>query len=158
MLPKRVTDIAIYFNPAPHSPFDGNQTGALVTSPNMLILRIQPDEGISMRFLSKHPGAGMKLRNVSMDFNYGASFGSARRRHTKRCWLTLCSVTRRYIHGRTWSRQVGPPSSPSLTIASAIHRISRTTPLVPGDRKPQTRCSPATAIHGGLRDGGRGPA
>ena len=50
MLPKRVTDIAIYFNPAPHSPFDGNKTGALVTSPNMLILRIQPDEGISHAF------------------------------------------------------------------------------------------------------------
>ena len=41
----------------------------------MLILRIQPDEGISLRFLSKHPGEGMRLRNVSMDFNYGASFG-----------------------------------------------------------------------------------
>jgi glucose-6-phosphate 1-dehydrogenase len=75
-LPKRVTDIAIFFNPAPHSPFDGHDTGAPATSsPNMLILRIQPDEGISMRFLSKHPGGGMKLRNVSMDFNYGASFG-----------------------------------------------------------------------------------
>jgi glucose-6-phosphate 1-dehydrogenase len=74
-LPKRVTDIAIFFNPAPHSPFQGNDPGVVPTSPNMLILRIQPDEGISLRFLSKHPGEGMKLRNVSMDFNYGASFG-----------------------------------------------------------------------------------
>jgi glucose-6-phosphate 1-dehydrogenase len=74
-LPKRVTDIAIFFNPAPHNPFDGLETGIVPASPNMLILRIQPDEGISLRFLSKHPGEGMKLRNVSMDFNYGASFG-----------------------------------------------------------------------------------
>lgn len=74
-LPKRVTDIAIYFNPAPHSPFSGMEAAPLPASPNMLILRIQPDEGISLRFLSKHPGGGMRLRNVSMDFNYGASFG-----------------------------------------------------------------------------------
>ena len=45
------------------------------TSPNLLILRIQPEEGISLKFLSKQPGAGMKLRPVSMDFNYGSSFG-----------------------------------------------------------------------------------
>ena len=44
-------------------------------APNLLILRIQPEEGISLKFLSKRPGAGMKLRPVSMDFNYGSSFG-----------------------------------------------------------------------------------
>jgi glucose-6-phosphate 1-dehydrogenase len=40
-----------------------------------LILRIQPEEGISLLFLSKEPGSGMRLRPVSMDFNYGTSFG-----------------------------------------------------------------------------------
>ncbi len=44
-------------------------------SPNLLIVRIQPEEGISLKFLSKRPGSGMKLRPVSMDFNYGSSFG-----------------------------------------------------------------------------------
>ena len=44
-------------------------------APNLLILRIQPEEGISLKFLSKRPGAGMTLRPVSMDFNYGSSFG-----------------------------------------------------------------------------------
>ena len=44
--------------------------------PNLLIIRIQPEEGISLRFLSKHPGEGMRLRPVSMDFNYGTSFGA----------------------------------------------------------------------------------
>jgi glucose-6-phosphate 1-dehydrogenase len=71
-LPKRVSEIAIQFNPAPHSVFGRNGDGA---TPNLLILRIQPEEGISLKFVSKQPGAGMKLRPVSMDFNYGASFG-----------------------------------------------------------------------------------
>jgi glucose-6-phosphate 1-dehydrogenase len=71
-LPKRVSEIAIQFNPAPHPVFGQNGDES---TPNLLILRIQPEEGISLKFLSKQPGAGMKLRPVSMDFNYGASFG-----------------------------------------------------------------------------------
>jgi len=46
-----------------------------VGAPNLLIVRIQPEEGISLKFLSKRPGTGMQLRPVSMDFNYGSSFG-----------------------------------------------------------------------------------
>jgi len=71
-LPKRVTEIAIQFNAAPLAIFNGEET---TTAPNLLILRIQPEEGISLKFLSKRPGAGMTLRPVSMDFNYGSSFG-----------------------------------------------------------------------------------
>jgi glucose-6-phosphate 1-dehydrogenase len=70
-LPKRVTDIAIQFNEAPRVIFDGQGQ----VQPNLLILRIQPEEGISLRFQSKQPGSGMLLRPVSMDFNYGSSFG-----------------------------------------------------------------------------------
>jgi glucose-6-phosphate 1-dehydrogenase len=73
-LPKRVTDIAIQFKPAPLALF-GDGSGEMNTRPNLLILRIQPEEGISLRFLSKEPGEGMRLRPVSMDFNYGTSFG-----------------------------------------------------------------------------------
>jgi glucose-6-phosphate 1-dehydrogenase len=75
-LPKRVTDIAIHFNPAPHSPFADSRDGSAEARPNLLIIRIQPEEGISLRFLSKQPGSGMQLRPVSMDFNYGSSFGT----------------------------------------------------------------------------------
>ena len=75
-LPKRVTEIAIQFNEAPHSVFSGEPLGTFGGRPNMLILRIQPEEGISLRFLSKQPGTGMRLRPVSMDFNYGTSFGA----------------------------------------------------------------------------------
>jgi len=71
-LAKRVTEIAIHFNPAPLHIFD--QDG-LDSAPNLLIVRIQPEEGISLKFLSKRPGSGMTLRPVSMDFNYGSSFG-----------------------------------------------------------------------------------
>jgi glucose-6-phosphate 1-dehydrogenase len=71
-LPKRVTEIAIQFNSAPLHLF--NQDGAWNTA-NLLIVRIQPEEGISLKFLSKRPGTGMTLRPVSMDFNYGSSFG-----------------------------------------------------------------------------------
>ena len=69
---KRVSEIAIHFNSAPYPVFGQNGEQCM---PNLLILRIQPEEGISLKFLSKQPGAGMKLRPVSMDFNYGASFG-----------------------------------------------------------------------------------
>ena len=73
-LPKRVTDIAIQFNQAPLALF-GSGDGEQKARPNLLILRIQPEEGISLLFLSKEPGSGMRLRPVSMDFNYGTSFG-----------------------------------------------------------------------------------
>ncbi|HEY7387168.1 MAG TPA: glucose-6-phosphate dehydrogenase [Bryobacteraceae bacterium] len=71
-LPKRVTEISVHFNSPPLKIFDG-ATDDL--APNLLIVRIQPEEGISLRFLSKRPGRGMTLRPVSMDFNYGSSFG-----------------------------------------------------------------------------------
>ncbi len=75
LLPKRVSEIAIQFNSAPHAIFGGDGSGPDQEPPNLLILRIQPEEGISLKFSSKRPGARMMLRPVSMDFNYGSSFG-----------------------------------------------------------------------------------
>jgi glucose-6-phosphate 1-dehydrogenase len=74
-MPKRITDIAIRFNSAPLSLFAADGDDSEVSRSNLLIVRIQPEEGISLHFLSKHPGKGMRLRPVSMDFNYGTSFG-----------------------------------------------------------------------------------
>jgi glucose-6-phosphate 1-dehydrogenase len=75
-LAKRVTDIAIRFHTAPHAVFrNGDGDAGEWAGPNLLVLRVQPEEGISLRFLSKLPGSGMKLRPVEMDFKYGASFG-----------------------------------------------------------------------------------
>ncbi len=75
-MPKRVTDIAIQFQAPPLGLFQQEtKTGLREVRPNLLVLRIQPEEGISLRFLSKSPGTGMRVRPVSMDFNYGSSFG-----------------------------------------------------------------------------------
>jgi len=71
-LPRRSTEVAIQFKPAPHLPFAS--TAVESVEPNVLTLRIQPDEGASLRFLAKVPGPTIDLRPVSMDFAYGSSF------------------------------------------------------------------------------------
>ncbi len=71
-LPKRTTEIAIQFKQAPHLLFRSTQDNPL--EPNVLTMHIQPDEGISLRFSSKVPGASMEIRPVHMDFLYGSSF------------------------------------------------------------------------------------
>ena len=73
---RRSDDIAIQFNAPPLALFQQEtRMGPRAPRPNLLVLRIQPEEGISLRFLSKSPGSGMRVRPVSMDFNYGSSFG-----------------------------------------------------------------------------------
>ena len=63
-LPARVTEIVIHFKTTPHPVFSQN------APENKLIIRIQPDEAISMRFGLKKPGAGFEAKEVSMDFRY----------------------------------------------------------------------------------------
>ena len=72
-MPKRVTEIAIQFRTAPHQLF-GTEVMEQVGS-NQLVIRIQPDEGITLRFAVKVPGQITHLRDVNMDFRYGSSFG-----------------------------------------------------------------------------------
>jgi glucose-6-phosphate 1-dehydrogenase len=77
-LPRRVTEIAIEFNRVPHLMFQNVANAAnLDVAPNVLTIRIQPDEGIALRFAAKVPGATTRLRTVRMDFFYGSSFGEA---------------------------------------------------------------------------------
>jgi len=71
-LPKRSTEIAIQFRIAPHRVFPAEASAGL--EPNALVLRIQPDEGISLKFGAKVPVQGIRIRSVNMDFVYGASF------------------------------------------------------------------------------------
>ncbi len=71
-LGKRVTEIAVVFKKAPHLPFDDTATEEL--GQNAIVIRVQPDEGITMRFGSKVPGAQMEVRDVTMDFGYGNAF------------------------------------------------------------------------------------
>jgi glucose-6-phosphate 1-dehydrogenase len=74
-LAKRVTEVAIHFKSLPHGLFKG-MPGA-TDEPNELVMRIQPDEGISLRFATKVPGQGIAVRDVAMDFRYGTEFGSS---------------------------------------------------------------------------------
>jgi glucose-6-phosphate 1-dehydrogenase len=71
-LGRRVTEIAVVFHRAPHSPFDATDTHEL--GENALVVRVQPDEGVTIRFGSKVPGTQMEIRDVTMDFAYGESF------------------------------------------------------------------------------------
>jgi len=71
-LGRRVTEIAVVFQRAPYLPFDSSATEEL--GQNALVIRVQPDEGVTMRFGSKVPGTSMEVRDVSMDFAYGESF------------------------------------------------------------------------------------
>ncbi|MBK8463346.1 MAG: glucose-6-phosphate dehydrogenase [Nigerium sp.] len=74
-MPRRVTEIALMLRPAPHLPFNLNDTEQLGS--NALVLRIQPDEGIALRFGAKVPATPMEIRDVTMDFNYGTSFAES---------------------------------------------------------------------------------
>jgi glucose-6-phosphate 1-dehydrogenase len=71
-LGRRVTEIAVVFKRAPHLPFDNTATEEL--GQNALVIRVQPDEGVTIRFGSKVPGTAMEVRDVNMDFGYGHSF------------------------------------------------------------------------------------
>jgi glucose-6-phosphate 1-dehydrogenase len=71
-LKKRSTEIAIQFKRAPHLLFREFLEGALL-APNLLTMRIQPDEGISLMFHTKVPGSPLKIRPMTMDFTYGAT-------------------------------------------------------------------------------------
>ncbi len=71
-LGRRVTEIAVVFQRAPHQPFTTNAVEEL--GANALVVRVQPDEGITVRFGSKVPGTAMEVRDVTMDFAYGGSF------------------------------------------------------------------------------------
>ncbi len=71
-LARRETTIAIQFKRAPHPPFEAIAGDGL--RPNVLLIHVQPDEGVSLAIGAKVPGAGMTIRTVHMDFLYGGAF------------------------------------------------------------------------------------
>jgi glucose-6-phosphate 1-dehydrogenase len=71
-LPRRETTIAIQFKRAPHPPFE--ETAAEGLRPNVLLIHVQPNEGMSLAIGAKVPGQGMRIRTVHMDFLYGSAF------------------------------------------------------------------------------------
>jgi glucose-6-phosphate 1-dehydrogenase len=72
-LPRRASEIAVQFKRTPHLVFRRNPE--ILAEPNMLVLRIQPDEGMSLSFGAKQPGPELRIKPVEMDFDYGQAFG-----------------------------------------------------------------------------------
>jgi glucose-6-phosphate 1-dehydrogenase len=70
-----MTEIAMVFQRAPHLPF--SKTDTMELGQNALVIRIQPSEGVTVRFGSKVPGSSMEVRDVNMDFAYGGAFTEA---------------------------------------------------------------------------------
>ena len=66
-------EIAVQFKQTPHLVFRRNPE--ILTEPNRLVLRIQPDEGMSLSFGAKLPGAELRIKPVEMEFDYGKAFG-----------------------------------------------------------------------------------
>jgi glucose-6-phosphate 1-dehydrogenase len=71
-LPKRLTEVALQFQKVPHLAFGAAESRDL--RPNALVLRIQPDEGVALRFGAKVPGQAFNVRDVLMDMSYGSAF------------------------------------------------------------------------------------
>jgi glucose-6-phosphate 1-dehydrogenase len=71
-MPRRVTEIAVLFKKAPHLPFHPEDVEMLGN--NQLVIRVQPDEGVVLKFGSKVPGTAMEVRDIAMDFQYGEAF------------------------------------------------------------------------------------
>ncbi|MEE6280874.1 glucose-6-phosphate dehydrogenase [Georgenia sunbinii] len=71
-LGRRVTEIAVVFKRAPHLPLGLAEDSEL--GQNALVIRVQPDEGVTIRFGAKVPGTAMEVRDVTMDFGYGNAF------------------------------------------------------------------------------------
>ncbi|MBA3792430.1 MAG: glucose-6-phosphate dehydrogenase [Rubrobacter sp.] len=71
-MPKKATEISIQFHKTPHTPFSGPDTEGL--EPNVLVIRVQPEEGVSLKIGAKVPGSGFEVRSVNMDLLYGSAF------------------------------------------------------------------------------------
>jgi glucose-6-phosphate 1-dehydrogenase len=71
-LPERVTTVVVRFRRTPHLLFAGLDPGI---ASNSIVIRIQPDEGFSLRFGTKEPGSSLLVRPVTMDFRYDRAFG-----------------------------------------------------------------------------------
>jgi glucose-6-phosphate 1-dehydrogenase len=76
-MPGRFTEVAVYFKHAPNAMFRDARLSSTNLAPNMLVLRMAPDEGIDMAFNAKVPGPEFEVRPVVMDFHYKDYFGSA---------------------------------------------------------------------------------
>ncbi len=101
-LPKRTTEVAIQFKEPPNLLFKNNVTDL---SPNVLVVRIQPDEGITLKFETKVPGMTMEARTVNMDFRYGTTFAEGTSEAYERLLLDCMAGGRHTLHPRRRRRK-----------------------------------------------------
>lgn len=74
-MPRRATELAVLFRAAPHLPFD--PADVEMVSQNQLVIRVQPEEGVVLKFGSKVPGTAMEVRDIAMDVQYGEAFAES---------------------------------------------------------------------------------
>jgi glucose-6-phosphate 1-dehydrogenase len=91
-LPKSATEISVHFKKAPMVLFNRD---SMEHDQNVLVIRIQPDEGISLRMMAKIPGTSLRIEPVKMDFHYGTSFGKASPEAYER-FVARCHERRRH--------------------------------------------------------------
>ena len=120
-LPKSGTEISVHFKKAPQVLFNRESQSP---DQNVLVIRIQPDEGISLRMQAKVPGTSFRIESVKMDFHYGTSFGKAspeayerllldamagdatlfaRRDEVEQAWAFIDTIE------EAWAEKEGPP-------------------------------------------------
>ena len=153
-LARRVTEIALGFKRAPHLPFTKTDTEEL--GYNALVLRIQPDEGVTLRFGAKVPGTQMEIREVNMDFAYGGSFTESSPEAYERLILDVLLGDPPLFPQHEEVELSWEILDPILDYwAEPAGRSRSRTNRAPGVRPAPTRCWPATASSGGGRDGSR---
>ena len=169
-LPRRATEIAVQFNRPPLTLF---RESASDPEPNMLAMRIQPDEGILLRFAAKVPDLGLDVRSVNMDFTYGSTFLSdapeayetllldamlgdaslfTRADEVEAAWSLVTPLDEMWREwgegGGEGKRAAGVGAAARRRRSARLTAASSPTRPAPGARRRPTGCSNATAGDG----------
>ena len=119
---------------------------------NAIVIRVQPDEGMTIRFSAKVPGTQMEIRDVNMDFGYGHSSPKSPPKPTSVSSWTFCSASRRCSPATKKSSSPGRSSTPSKSTGKKTALSLNPTSPVRGVRVQHTRCLSVTTALGGARD------
>ena len=145
-----MTEIAVVFQRAPHLPFDATDTQEL--GQNALVIRVQPDEGVTLRFGSKVPGSAMEVRDVNMDFAYGESFTESSPEAYERLLLDVL-IGDPPLFPRQEEVELSWQILDPIEDFWATYSKPSSTRRAPAVRPARTRCSPATAGPGAESSG-----
>ena len=152
-LPKRASEVAIQFKDVPHVLFNDHPDVPL--EPTVLSLRVQPEEGLSMRIASKLPGPKVRIYPVKMEFNYSSSFGGTTPEAYERLLLDVMAGDATLFMRRDAVESAWQFVMPILDHweQQRARDICRSTSAAPGARSRPTASSSRTAGSGGRYDG-----